>query len=267
MWNGIGIGIGRQVVFGGGGFDPDAQAFIDAAGITDATEHQAINNLVQGIKSENIWDKMSVIYPLVGGSADTCKWNLKDPRDADDAYRISFSTGWSFTNGADGDGVGYADTHFNLNASHPDAVFDIGIYFTEVIDSFENLWGSIDEFQFPNNTTSFYYYSGFAPVGGNQNGSAYFPQYSAPGMATWSNRGNSSKVVFYEDEPIDPGGMYLSASNLDFYLGAANANGSPNYNHAMNHAFFYFASGLADQEIVNLHGLINSFQTELGRNA
>jgi hypothetical protein len=34
--------------------------------------------------------KFMAIYPLVGGTQSTTKWNLKDPRDLDAAYRLSF---------------------------------------------------------------------------------------------------------------------------------------------------------------------------------
>jgi hypothetical protein len=45
--------------------DPDAQAFITAAAITDATQQAAINNLVKGLKTDGIWSKMKAVYPFV----------------------------------------------------------------------------------------------------------------------------------------------------------------------------------------------------------
>ena len=55
---------------------------------------------------------------MVGGTATTTKWNLKDPRDSDAAYRLIFkgtpvyaSTGVLFPTTAD-----YADTHLADNA-------------------------------------------------------------------------------------------------------------------------------------------------------
>jgi hypothetical protein len=77
--------------------DPDAQAFITAAGITDATQKSAINTLVNNFKTAGIWTKMKAIYPMVGGSATTHKWNLKDPQDTNAAYRLTFSGGWTHT--------------------------------------------------------------------------------------------------------------------------------------------------------------------------
>ena len=73
-----------------GGVDPDAQAFITAASITDPTQQSAINQLVVDLKGYSIWTKMSAIYPMVGGTASSHKFNLKDPRDLDAAFRLVF---------------------------------------------------------------------------------------------------------------------------------------------------------------------------------
>jgi hypothetical protein len=45
--------------------DPDASAFIAAAGITGATQQLAIDNLVKGLKADGIYSKMKAVYPFV----------------------------------------------------------------------------------------------------------------------------------------------------------------------------------------------------------
>jgi hypothetical protein len=102
--------------------DPDAQAFITAAGITDPTQQSAINTLVLDLKSNNIWTKMNAIYPFVGGTATTHKFNLKNPADTDAAFRLSFVGGWTHSaNGALPNGTNaYAETfclHTQLNSA------------------------------------------------------------------------------------------------------------------------------------------------------
>lgn len=74
-------------------YDADALAFITAASITDNTQKTAVNTLVTDLKNANIWTKMKAIYPFVGGTATSHKFNLKDPRDLDAAYRLSFVGG------------------------------------------------------------------------------------------------------------------------------------------------------------------------------
>jgi hypothetical protein len=96
-------------------FDPDAQAFITAAAITDPTQQNAINTLVLALKGYSIWTKFKAIYPIVGGSASSHKFNLKDPRDLDAAFRLTFFGGVTHSStGMQGNGTnGYADTFFN----------------------------------------------------------------------------------------------------------------------------------------------------------
>ena len=107
-------GLLTQWTFGTAGslFDPDAQAFITAAGITDGTQQSAINTLVIALKNASVWSKLEAIYPMVGGTATTHKFNLKNPADTNAAYRLSFVGGWTHSaNGALPNGTNaYADT-------------------------------------------------------------------------------------------------------------------------------------------------------------
>jgi len=94
--------------------DSDAQAFITAAAITNATQQSAIDTLVKGLKTDGIWTKMKAIYPFVGGTASTHKYNLKDPRDLDAAFRLQFNGGITHSStGVLPNGTnGYANTFF-----------------------------------------------------------------------------------------------------------------------------------------------------------
>lgn len=99
----------------GASFDADALAFITAASITDNTQKTAVNTLVTDLKAYNIWTKMKAIYPFVGGTATSHKFNLKDPRDLDAAYRLVFNGGWTHSStGALPNGTtAYANTYLN----------------------------------------------------------------------------------------------------------------------------------------------------------
>jgi hypothetical protein len=110
---------------GGGGNDPDAQAFITATGIS-GTNATATNQLVVDLKSANIWTKMKAIYPMVGGTATSHKFNLKNPLDTNAAFRLVFNGGGTFSaNGYQLNGTNsYANTFFipsvngTLNSAH-----------------------------------------------------------------------------------------------------------------------------------------------------
>lgn len=98
-------------------FDPDAVAFFNATGITDATIKNAINTLVIDLKGYGIWAKLKAIYPFVGGTATTHKFNLKNPVDSDAAFRLVFSGGITHTStGALPNGInGWAETYLANN--------------------------------------------------------------------------------------------------------------------------------------------------------
>lgn len=111
--------------------DPDAAAFLTAAAITDPTITSAINTLVIDLKDNALWNYMQALYPFVGGTATTHKYNLINPLDTDAAFRLTFNgTITHNSNGVTGDGsTGYYETHFSMGtdfANHFDAA--TGVY-------------------------------------------------------------------------------------------------------------------------------------------
>lgn len=127
----IGASFGNFASSGGGGTDADAQAFIDAAGITGETQQSALNQLVLDLKgtgsttnNTDVWSKCHAVYPFTpidGSTANaTCyKFNLKDPRDLDAAFRLTFFNSPTVSyDGVAGDGASaYLNTHYNPSVS------------------------------------------------------------------------------------------------------------------------------------------------------
>ena len=105
-----------QVVSGGGGgYDVDAQKFIDSAGIS-GSEATAINNLVVQLKDSSVWDNLDFIYPFIGSTAATQKWNLKDPA----TFKLTFNGTWTHSStGADpaANNSSYANTGYTPSSS------------------------------------------------------------------------------------------------------------------------------------------------------
>lgn len=96
-------------------YDVDAQAYFTAnTAITSSLDKDAINAYFVGLKADGIYTKMKAMYLPIWSSAAANKWNLKDPRDLDAAFRIVFFGGWTHaTTGATPNGTtGYADTFF-----------------------------------------------------------------------------------------------------------------------------------------------------------
>jgi len=100
--------------------DSDTKAFVnilnqDPNGVKLTREQRyALDFLVNGLKDIGIWSKIKALYPMIGGTAYKHKFNLKDPRDLDAAFRLSFNGGWTHSStGALPNGTtGYADTFF-----------------------------------------------------------------------------------------------------------------------------------------------------------
>ena len=87
------IFLGPTIVQSGFYPDLDIAAFIEATGIS-GIDIEAITTLVEDLKANNLWDRMKAIYPMIGGTSTTCKYNLKNPQDTDAAYRLDFQGGW-----------------------------------------------------------------------------------------------------------------------------------------------------------------------------
>jgi len=127
----LGLGIkGKKL----GGRDADTIAFMDAVGIADDSTvyytgtpqeitgsemWDAIDTAVLDLKSNGFWDDIPFFYPFVGGTAARHKWNLKDPRDLDVAYRGLFFGGYTQDGtGITGNGTNaYMNTLYRANLS------------------------------------------------------------------------------------------------------------------------------------------------------
>lgn len=127
-----GYSYGLNHVSRGAAVDPDAQSFITAASITDATQQSAVNQLVLDLKAASIWTKMKAVYPFVGGSASSHAICLK---------RLTSGTFYGgFTHdsgGARGNGTnGYFDTGLAGNSGMGQDNYHASVYSrTDLINS------------------------------------------------------------------------------------------------------------------------------------
>ena len=128
--------------------DSDAQAFVNAAVITDTTQANSVNTLVVGLKADGTWTKLKAIYPFVGGTATQHKWNLKDPRDLDAAFRLQFNGGWTHsTNGSLSNGFnGNAFTFLNPVDSLSAASYNYSFYSRNQFSTNAGIMGAWDFF-------------------------------------------------------------------------------------------------------------------------
>jgi hypothetical protein len=245
--------------------DPDAQAFITAAAITDPTQQSAINQLVVDLKGYSIWTKMKALYPFVGGTSTTHKYNLKDPQDTDAAFRLVFNGGWTHSsNGAKPNGTNaFADSKLNVNTSL--LLNDASLSFYSREDIFTAVlmgagWDNQTTMISPNFASGVGEFSAINS-GGNGTGSV-----NKSGLFTIS-RLNSTNVVGYRN-----GSQYFnrladstSKPNYNIYIGARSYNGATQYS-SNQCAFASIGDGLTDTEAANFYTAVQAFQTTLGRN-
>lgn len=248
----------------------DALAFITAASITDTTQQNAIIQLVADLKSYGIWTKFKAIYPFVGGNATSHKFNLKDPRDLDAAYRLVFNGGGTHnSNGYQPNINAYADTKLNpfltLNIdnmhfsyySRTNATidyYDIGITTTT---NGSNL--SINAaLKWTDNMT--YYSMCFNPleIGKSQISTTknfIFNKITTTASLFENTSKTSTSVTNRSGLP-----------NGNFFIGARNFNGTAQLSAQRNCAFSSIGDGLTDAEATAFYNAVQAYQTSLFRN-
>jgi hypothetical protein len=259
--------------------DLDADAFLLATGITDPIISAAICNLVVGLKTDGLWSQMTAIYPFVGGTATTHKYNLKDPRDLNAAYRLTFYGGWRHdSQGILGNGTNtYADTYFAGN------VQTVGIYTPADYNS-NFSFGYNEDYSYCD-TDGCYTNIGQQLILSTFNGQfsccnwpesvpAYFGQgHSQVGARSTTQYGyrNGIKVatntlgggpIFFRDTMVVGGRRFLS---YDSDTGSITSSYISDFTSCI-HSFAYFSTvELDDTETANLYARIQTFQIALGR--
>ena len=250
-------------------YDLDAQTFITNATISNSTQQQGINNLVIGLKSDSLWTKMLAVYPFVGGTATTCKYNLKNPLDTNGAFRLNFVGGWTFSsNGVTPNGTtAYADTflipltHFTSGNSSVSAYsrinnIEAGILLGTRASAFNtNLDLSLRN---SSNTTVFHNTSsGAITVSPNPPSSAInfiSSRINSANNITAQNGATNSQV-----------GSEIAFSTFPIYISAKNNIGVAAAFSTRNLAFAHIGTGLTQAECTLFYNRIQTFQTTLGR--
>ena len=249
--------------------DADAQKFIDSAGITDQTQKDAICTLVRELKDSSLWSSMSAIYPFVGGTASTHKWNLKDPRDADAAFRLTFSGTWSHTSsGADPNGsTAYANTYANPTSLFANNFLHISYYSTE------NTSGATLKEDFGALSTSnevailikyldvFYTAVSFNAGAGsaaNTNSQGYYvANRRSDNAANIEGYKNGTRLINVTET--------AARNNNNLYIGARNASGTADRFSDRNVAFATIGTALSQDQARALNTIVEKFNDALGR--
>ena len=254
--------------------DLDANAFLTAASISDSTEKNAVNSLTIDLKTASIWTKMKAVYPFVGGTSTTHKWNLKNPLDTDAAYRLTFSGGWVHSaNGALPNGTnGYANTYLNaltdlLQFSHHHSFY----HNTDNVDIIGRSLGGVQasgSINFRTTLEGSGTQIAFRDLGGVNSDSGYTSS-TLKGFRASSRIANNNQFQIKQDGTATTPTTSIVANNLpslNCYLAAEANTLAPSRYSIMQIAFHSIGDGLTTSEGLSLRNAINTFQTTLGRN-
>lgn len=251
--------------------DTDAQTFLTNAVITDTTQRNAINTLVIGLKADSLWTKMLAIYPFVGGTPETCKFNLKNPLNTDAAFRLSFQGGWTISNnGVTPNGTtAYANTFLapsiNLSLGSVNGSSFSHYSRTNSVDTgtpYGTKTGAA------NSQLNLSFGVGMSNIFHNTN--AAFTLSPAPLTSATNlihSRINTTQTIAALNGSA---ATYTNSegqlSNHPIYLGARNNNNvSIDLYYSRQLAFAHIGTGLTQAECVLLYNRIQTFQTTLGR--
>lgn len=258
--------------------DPDAAAFLTTAGITDYTISLAINDLVIGLKTDGIWAKCFAIYPFVGGTSITHKYNLRNLA----SYNLSFSGGW--THSATGAAPNGINAFANTGLIPKGTINYASLSYYSRTSTVEN--GTSDQ----NGTVI----GARSDSDSTVNNSFLMQIKTNPSNINqifYSRTGSSTNVV---GRFIDSSGIGLFAGNLDatgarmykngvnltstFFSYSRNTPDTPVYIGALNNknlgaaeyslkesSFAHIGDSLTATEMANLYTRVQAFQTTLGR--
>lgn len=257
--------------------DADAQAFLTAAGIVDATIVNAINDLVVSLKADSLWTKFRYIYPFVGGTATTNKYNLRDPQDLDAAFRITFFGGITHTNGFNPNGTnGYGDTfctpsgNVTLNSEH--------LYVTSNTDNTPVGTSAVDvgslQLLEQSSFLAFRFGSSKNLLSSRMNSQLLsVTNTNALGSFCAVKNGTTNLRLFKNSALSFSGTSGGTLSNLYIFIGTLTRfnsgfpnNSGPGNNYSnQNYTFATYGDGLSDTDVANLTTIEQTFNTALGR--
>ena len=261
-------------------YDTDAQAFFTAidndGGSLTTGEKDAVNDLVLDLKAGSVWSDLEIIYPFIGSSATEQKYNLKDPRDLDAAYRLdfvprvgesfSFSTSAGTTPPPTGNDS-HADTHW-IYANSPSSGNHISLYTTNNLNpgGYDcGAFSTVNNYEqgliagFGNNTL--YYQVGGGWKTGNftgDNTGFFMGNYVVDGTALTTYKDSTQIVNTTSNENRTTSPMFLFNESQN-----GNDRGQGN---DRNMTWWSVGAGLSAEQISALRTAVVDYQTALGRN-
>jgi len=216
---------------------------------------------------------MKAIYPFVGGTASAHKFNLKDPRDLDAAYRLVFNGGWTHSStGAQPNGTnGYADTKLAPSSALALNSASFGFYGYKSSAEKSYQMGTEGGFGVGSSSLAVTYFDNFNAnprfvSGLNGGGAPNGTNTTISGMYMLSRASANSIVAVKNTTTLTTGTSAAAGlSSQPLYIGSYNAQGWPSSYSNTDFRTAYISDGLTEAEMSTLYTAVQAFQTTLGR--
>ena len=239
--------------------DTDFTAFynrvIAAGGTLSDDEITATNTLVIDLKSYGVWEKMEVLYPMVGASAVACAQNLKSS-----SFTGTFNGGFTYTtDGAQSNGTtGYINTNFNASSELTTANCHMSIYQQSATNNHINgIYYGPNFFIYFQSATQIW-----SAIG---NGSSTATNATTRNGMHTLTAVNSSAKLFEETSQLTTFTSSGTFPNFEVYMNSGNTNNAPNtYGNGII-SYVSLGLGLTDTEVTNLYSAVQKFNTSLNR--
>lgn len=270
----------------GGGNDPDAQLFITATGIS-GTNATATNQLVIDLKAASIWTKMKAVFPFVGGTATTHKFNLVDAQDTNAAFRLSFIGGGTHSsNGYLPNGINaYADTFlipstafantnnhlsFYSRTTANVGITDMGAFFTNSPATNPSTYTAVNSLGVGRSVDG----NSVGYLSNDDPNRIQYTQTNASGMFVLSRTANNSLKMYQNNilkqtNTVVASSIFNTLPQNSIFIGALNLRDSASVSvvqyGAKQCAFASIGNALTDAEALAFYNAVQTFNTTLGR--
>lgn len=245
-----------------------ATQFINTAGITNPTQQNAIIDLYDDLVLAGLWNKFVAIYPFVGGTSTSHRYNLKNTA----AFQLTFNGGWTHnSNGVTSNGTtAYATTGIIPNGYY-EGDTSIGVYSRTAGQSGVDFGsaGGID----PTDELSLQIRSSGDQSILEQSGYTNTNGTNTSGLGLFVGNVYAASQIYngvYANGVKQGGGNNFSQvnyNNIELYIGAlaSTSFNPPTKFAARNYALALFGSGLQPAEQTTLYNIIQTYQTALSR--
>jgi len=256
----------------------EALAFIDSAAITNQTEKDAVCTLIKSLKDSSLYSKYIAIYPLLGSTGSSAKWNAANIMDADSSHRLTFFGGVTFGSlGVTFNGTnGYSDSHI-VPASHF-VKTDMSVVALISGGTLTGGFGSeypctigcgVEGFK----TTAYEFLVRTSDIFFVTNGESQNYAYASNSSTTGIFIGNvKSGTISIIRNGTTLGSITQSAggaipSSQSIYIGANGYAGAafPTTYQNVTLGLVMIGTGLTSAEVAKLNGIVNTYKTTLGR--